>query len=83
MKKRNSALISEPRDINWYKNKVANVPKYASISWKTKVYAMQPRQVIAIYKKFKKDGLFDKNWKPKEEEKVNQDYYQFTIFDFM
>lgn len=70
------------RDITWYRNKVANVPKYRSVSWQAKVMAMKPRQVIAIYKQFKKDGLFDKNWKPKEK-KEDSKYYQMTIFDFM
>ena len=47
-------------DVTWYRNKVANVPKYRSPKWQDKVNRMPDRQVIALYHKFKEDGLFDK-----------------------
>lgn len=71
------------RDIEWYRNKIANVPKYQSLGWQYKVNKMKPRQVVAIYNQFKKDGLFDKNWKPKEKATEEDNYYQFTIFDYL
>lgn len=73
----------EQRGIEWYRDKIANVPKYRSASWQYKVRAMSPRQVIAIYKQFKKNGLFDKNWKPKEKNEEDSKYYQMTIFDLI
>lgn len=64
------------------REKVAKVPKYHSAKWVEKVNNMGPAQVIAIYKKFQKDGLFDK---PKKLTlgKNKETYYQFTIFDYM
>lgn len=41
---------------------------------------MPDRQVIALYHKFKKDGLFDKR---RKEVKEDSKYYQMTIFDFL
>lgn len=67
-------------DVTWYRNKVANVPKYRSLKWQDKVRQMPDRQVIALYYKFKEDGLFDKR---RKEVKEDSKYYQMTIFDFL
>lgn len=67
-------------DIEWYRDKVANVPKYQSPSWRNRVDRMPERQVIALYFRFKKDGLYDNRKKlPKKDTKG----YQYTIFDFI
>ena len=55
-------------DVTWYRNKVANVPKYRSPKWQDKVQRMPDNQVIALYYKFKKDGLFDK--RRKEDDRI-------------
>lgn len=69
-------------DIKIIREKVAKVPKYHSAKWVEKVNNMSNAQVIAIYKKFEKDGLFDKPKKLKLGKKQDL-YYQFTIFDYM
>lgn len=39
---------------------------------------MRDNQICAIYNKFKKDGMFDE--KPS---KPGDEYYQYTIFDYI
>lgn len=70
-------------DIAWYREKIMHVPKYgSSMKWQSRVAKMPPAQVIAIYNKFKKDGLFDSKRK-KSQSDVSEEYYQMTIFDFL
>lgn len=74
--------MAEKRGIDWYRKKVANIPKYKSLRWEAKVYSMPPRQVIAIYKNFKKLGTF--NEKPTKNVPTKDDSnYQYTIFDYI
>ena len=49
-----------------------------SMSWQGRVAKMPTYQVVAIYKKFKSDGRFDKKKDSKPAE-----YRQMTIYDFI
>lgn len=65
-------------DISWYRKRLMECPKYASVSWSYKVSRMPDSQVFAVYHKFMEKGYFDKRKKEKKEE-----YRQMTIFDFI
>lgn len=66
-------------DISWYRQKIMHVKKYSSPTWHARVCNMRPAQVIAVYNNFKERGLF----KTKKEEKHEDKYYQYTIWDYM
>lgn len=49
-----------------------------SMSWQGRVAKMPTYQVVAIYKKFKSDGRFDK-----KKNSQHAEYRQMTIYDFI
>lgn len=65
-------------NIETMRYKLMKAPKYDSPRWHSKVLAMKPNQVVAVYNNFLKNGLFDK---PKTTHKTIE--RQMTIFDFM
>lgn len=67
-------------NIEWMRYKLCKAPRYDTPKWHNKVMQMKPAQVIAIFKKFEKDGLFDEK-RPKLNKNI--EYRQMSIFDFM
>lgn len=58
--------------IEAWRNELKRCPRYRGVKWETKVSLMPPRQVEAVYKKFKKDGYFDENYIPPKKELKGQ-----------
>lgn len=64
-------------DISFMRYRIANAPKYANtVKWRNKVENMPDNQVIAIYYKFVKMGLFE----PQKGIRKPQ-YTQITLYD--
>ena len=66
-------------DISWYREQLKNVPKYKGVTWTLRVDRMKNSQVLAIYNKFKEQGLFDRRRKAFKE---NSTCIQMTLFDY-
>lgn len=62
---------------SFMRHRIATAPKYAnSVKWRNKVESMPDNQVIAIYHKFAKMGLFE----PQKRKRAPQ-YTQITLYD--
>ena len=64
--------------------KYAITEVYPGPTWRIKVQTMKDDQVIAIYSRMKRDGIFEKAKKArKKKEKMKEQGIQMTIWDFM
>lgn len=57
---------------------------YPGMSWKAKVMSWPPNQVYAVYQSCLKYDRFNKRKKAEKQQKKDKDeYYQYTIFDYI
>lgn len=57
---------------------------YPGMSWKAKVMSWPPNQVYAVYQSCLKYNRFNKRKEAdKQQKKDKNEYYQYTIFDYI